>query len=38
MFMPKWILSFISHRKPELADLRNEGFIIIEVMGNACRK
>ena len=38
MFIPKWVLSFMAHRKLELADLRNEGFIIMEVMGNACKK
>ena len=38
MFIPKWVLSFIDRRKPKLADLRNEGFIIMEMMGNACRK
>ena len=26
MFIPKWVLSFIAHRKLEPTDLRNEGF------------
>ena len=38
MFIPKWVLCFIARRKPKPIDLRNEGFIIMEVIGNACRK
>ena len=38
MFIPEWVLSFIVRRKTELANLRNEDFILMAVMGNACKK
>ena len=38
MFIPKWVLSFIARHKPEPIDLQNEGFIIMEMMGNVCIK
>ena len=38
MFIPKWVLSLIARHKTNPTDLRNEGFIIMEMMGNACRK
>ena len=30
MLIPRWVLSFIAHRKLEPTDLQNEGFNVME--------